>query len=105
MIKINCDICECQIEEFVGCDESDIRIFIKENMNNKEFNFVKYMDELHKMFGVRENDSIEAENVEVAVAGRMLVKRVMGKASFIKLQDRSGQIQVRVERDRLPDGV
>ncbi len=35
----------------------------------------------------------------------MMFKRVMGKASFIKLQDRSGQIQVRLERDRLPDGV
>ena len=45
------------------------------------------------------------ENVEVAVVGRMMVKRVMGKASFIKLQDRSGQIQVRLERDRLPEGI
>ena len=35
----------------------------------------------------------------------MMVKRVMGKASFIKLQDRSGQIQVRLERDRLADGT
>jgi lysyl-tRNA synthetase class 2 len=35
----------------------------------------------------------------------MLVKRVMGKASFIKLQDRTGQIQVRLERDRLPEGL
>ena len=35
----------------------------------------------------------------------MMAKRVMGKASFVKLQDRSGQIQVRLERDRLPDGI
>ena len=35
----------------------------------------------------------------------MMAKRVMGKASFINLQDRSGQIQVRLERDRLPEGV
>jgi lysyl-tRNA synthetase class 2 len=35
----------------------------------------------------------------------MMAKRVMGKASFIKVQDRSGQIQVRLERDRLPEGV
>lgn len=61
-------------------------------------------DELHHMYGGHEKESLEAEHVRVAVAGRMLVKRVMGKASFIKLQDRSGQIQVRVERDRLPDG-
>ncbi|MDX1506762.1 MAG: lysine--tRNA ligase [Woeseiaceae bacterium] len=62
-------------------------------------------EELHLMYGGHENDTLVAESVEVAVAGRMMAKRVMGKASFIKLQDRSGQIQVRVERDRLADGV
>ena len=62
-------------------------------------------DELHHMYGAHENETLEKENVEVSVAGRMMVKRVMGKASFIKLQDRSGQIQVRVERDRLAEGI
>ncbi len=62
-------------------------------------------DELQHMYGAHENETLEKDNVEVSVAGRMMVKRVMGKASFIKLQDRSGQIQVRVERDRLPEGV
>ncbi len=62
-------------------------------------------DELQHMYGAHEQDTLESENVIVAVAGRMMVKRVMGKASFIKLQDRSGQIQVRVERDRVADGV
>ena len=62
-------------------------------------------DELHHMYGGHDNETLGKENVEVAVAGRMMVKRVMGKASFIKLADRSGQIQVRVERDRLPEGA
>ena len=62
-------------------------------------------DELHSTWGSHEAEHLLEENVEVAVAGRMLVKRVMGKASFIKLDDRSGQIQVRLERDRLPEGV
>ncbi len=62
-------------------------------------------DELHHMYGSHENESLEQQPVNVAVAGRMMAKRVMGKASFIKLQDRSGQIQVRVERDRLREGV
>jgi lysyl-tRNA synthetase class 2 len=62
-------------------------------------------DELHNSYGDHEKETLEKENVEVSVAGRMMVKRVMGKASFIKLQDRSGQIQIRVERDRLPEGV
>ncbi|MCH7981046.1 MAG: lysine--tRNA ligase [Proteobacteria bacterium] len=62
-------------------------------------------DELHNVYGAHENAFLDAEKIEVSVAGRMMVKRVMGKASFIKLQDRSGQIQIRLERDRLADGV
>ena len=62
-------------------------------------------DELHNVYGAHENAFLDAEKIEVSVAGRMMVKRVMGKASFIKLQDRSGQIQIRVERDRLADGA
>ena len=69
-----------------------------------DFNRNALADELQHMYGAHENESLESENIEVSVAGRMMVKRVMGKASFIKLQDRSGQIQIRVERDRLPDG-
>ena len=62
-------------------------------------------DELHETYGGHDGEHLVEENVEVAVAGRMMVKRVMGRNSFIKLQDRSGQIQVRVERDRLPEGL
>ena len=46
----------------------------------------------------------DAEQERVAVAGRIVVFRVMGKASFIKLQDRDGQIQCYVTRDMLPEG-
>ncbi|MCH5333965.1 MAG: lysine--tRNA ligase, partial [Agathobacter sp.] len=43
----------------------------------------------------------EMEGKEVSVAGRMMFKRVMGKASFCNLQDRLGSIQVYVTRDDL----
>ncbi|MCG8370653.1 MAG: lysine--tRNA ligase [Proteobacteria bacterium] len=62
-------------------------------------------EELHRTFHGHDKDALEDEKTEVSVSGRMMAKRVMGKASFIKLQDRSGQIQVRLERDRLPEGV
>ncbi|MDH3751938.1 MAG: lysine--tRNA ligase [Gammaproteobacteria bacterium] len=62
-------------------------------------------DELRQTFQEHDDETLRGEDVHVAVVGRMMVKRVMGKASFIKLQDRSGQIQVRLERDRLADGV
>ena len=62
-------------------------------------------EELQLTFADHDDETLRTENVNVTVAGRMMVKRVMGKASFIKLQDRSGQIQARLERDRLPEGV
>jgi len=61
--------------------------------------------ELHAEYDGRENEALEAEPVRVKVAGRMMAKRVMGKASFIQLQDMSGRIQLFLQRDTLPDGV
>lgn len=46
----------------------------------------------------------DAEQPFVQVAGRIVVFRVMGKASFIKIQDRDGPIQCYVTRDELPEG-
>ncbi|MGJ7520128.1 lysine--tRNA ligase [Variovorax sp. LT1P1] len=45
--------------------------------------------------------SLEAQAVVVSVAGRMMLKRVMGKASFATLQDSTGRIQLYVTRDAL----
>ena len=49
----------------------------------------------------------EGENSqhEVSVAGRVLIFRLMGKASFLKILDRDGIIQLYVSRDGLPEGV
>jgi lysyl-tRNA synthetase class 2 len=62
-------------------------------------------EELHCTFGQHESERLGEESPHVRVAGRMMAKRVMGKASFIKLQDRTGQIQVFLERDQLPEPV
>jgi lysyl-tRNA synthetase class 2 len=61
--------------------------------------------ELQQTFHAHENDALAEDQIQVSVSGRMMAKRVMGKASFVKLQDRSGQIQLRLERDRLAEGV
>ena len=46
----------------------------------------------------------EAEPRKVSVAGRIMSRRVMGKASFIELQDSKGRIQVYITRDDIcPD--
>ena len=46
----------------------------------------------------------EAPPYRVSLAGRMMSKRVMGKAAFFDLQDATERIQVYVRRDDLPDG-
>jgi lysyl-tRNA synthetase class 2 len=51
------------------------------------------------------DESLEDEQQPIVkVAGRIIAFRIMGKASFIKLQDSAGQIQCYVTRDELPEG-
>jgi len=53
---------------------------------------------------IRESFSDDAEPREVTIAGRMMNRRVMGKASFVELQDSKGRIQVYVTRDDVDAG-
>src|SRR5688500_12130745 len=62
-------------------------------------------DELLAAYGSHSAASLAATPVEVRVAGRLMVKRVMGGTSFVKLQDRSGQIQIMVKRDRVSESL
>jgi lysyl-tRNA synthetase, class II len=62
-------------------------------------------EDLQVTFGERDPEALERERVPVAVAGRVMAKRVMGKASFVRLEDMSGAIQLFLERDRLSEGV
>jgi Lysyl-tRNA synthetase (class II) len=47
---------------------------------------------------------LEREVIQVRLAGRMMTRRVMGKAAFAHLQDMSGRIQIYIRRDDLPEG-
>ncbi|HCH50179.1 MAG TPA: lysine--tRNA ligase [Proteus sp.] len=62
-------------------------------------------DELHQKYDAMSAEELEAANVEVAIAGRMMTRRIMGKASFATLQDMGGRIQLYVSRDDLPEGI
>ncbi len=53
---------------------------------------------------IRENFADDAPRREVAVAGRIMSRRIMGKASFIELQDADGRIQVYISRDEICPG-
>jgi lysyl-tRNA synthetase class 2 len=60
---------------------------------------------LHAAHGAKPTEQLEAEGTVARVAGRMMLKRVMGKASFATLQDGSGRIQVYVTRDAVGEDV
>jgi len=56
---------------------------------------------LHAEFGGFDNEVLEPKAVEVSIAGRMMLKRVMGKASFATVQDSSGRIQLFISRENI----
>ena len=53
---------------------------------------------------IKENFKDDAEPREVRIAGRIMSRRIMGKASFMELQDSEGRIQVYISRDDLCPG-
>ena len=61
--------------------------------------------ELIAKYSEKSKDELESKHVRVKIAGRMMTRRIMGKASFSHLQDMSGQMQVYVSRDNLPENV
>lgn len=60
--------------------------------------------ELHAAYGDSDAAALKAEPVRVKVAGRMMTRRIMGRASFFHLQDMSGQIQLYLQGGALPQG-
>ena len=66
---------------------------------NDPFVITKY-DVTHHSLDIKENFE-ELEGKEVSVAGRMMQKRIMGKASFCNVQDLKGNIQSYVARDEI----
>jgi lysyl-tRNA synthetase class 2 len=72
-----------------------------QNINKDPFLQVKY-DVTHHSTDIHNNyDSME--NSTVSAAGRMMSKRIMGKASFCDVQDREGRIQVYVAKNETGD--
>jgi len=59
---------------------------------------------LHEEYDQFTKEELAEKNIHVIVAGRMMLQRVMGKASFATIKDMSGSIQLFVQRDSLPEG-
>jgi lysyl-tRNA synthetase, class II len=67
----------------------------------KRFERTHNIIELVEQYGELEKEELEAKNVEVTLAGRMMTKRGKGKAGFANIQDLTGQIQVYVRVDAI----
>lgn len=61
--------------------------------------------EIHSEYDAFEADALEAAHNPVQIAGRIMMRRLMGKASFVQLQDMSGKIQLYIRKEDLPDGM
>ncbi len=73
-----------------------------------DFKPAHHAQALHAQHGETAAEAFTAEGaarVQVSVAGRMMLKRVMGKASFATVQDGSGRIQVYIARDDVGEEV
>ena len=62
-----------------------------------------YAQNLQDEYGDKEKPWFDENEVRVSVAGRIMLKRVMGKASFITISDMSGRIQVYAQIKLLGD--
>jgi lysyl-tRNA synthetase class 2 len=69
-----------------------------------DFRREHFAEKLKEDYGGHDVEALAAADVHVGVAGRLMSRRVMGKASFAHIQDVTGQIQLFVQRDALPDG-
>ena len=59
--------------------------------------------EIHDKYGKQDKENLEELNASATVAGRIMLKRVMGKASFATIQDMSGQIQLYINNAGIGD--
>ncbi len=70
-----------------------------------DFDRKDYAGDLHGRYAETDAESLAAQPVRVQLAGRMMLKRVMGKASFATVQDMSGRIQLYIARDNIGEEI
>ena len=82
-----------------------------ESLREGGFNFPRgleidaYADDLQEKFASLSGEELQSRNKEVKVAGRMMAKRVMGKSSFSKIKDGSGEIQLFLSSSELSQEI
>jgi len=62
-----------------------------------------FASDLHAVHDNADPELLEKENIAVKIAGRVMLRRLMGKASFVTIQDMTGQMQAYIKSDALTD--
>jgi lysyl-tRNA synthetase class 2 len=57
--------------------------------------------EIKENYEVFSNEELEEKNIKVSIAGRIMTKRIKGKAGFMHIQDKFGQIQIYLKIDNI----
>jgi lysyl-tRNA synthetase class 2 len=73
----------------------------KQNAYPNNFHRDSFAIEIHSQHENKTEPELEANPIEVKVAGRIMMRRLMGKASFVHLQDATGKIQLYVRQDEV----
>ncbi|OGT30242.1 MAG: lysine--tRNA ligase [Gammaproteobacteria bacterium RIFCSPHIGHO2_12_FULL_35_23] len=80
-----------------------LRVQHKAYRNN--FKCEHFAADLHNVYGVQEKEALESLDIHVSVAGRIMLKRTMGKVCFLTIQDMTGRLQLYIRLNDLPQGV
>lgn len=92
-------------QEDLLLDENQIMAIRREKLHHlrqegvafpNDFRRDSFAGDLHEQYHSLSKEALDPQAIPVKVAGRMMLKRAMGKASFATLQDMSGQIQLYV---------
>lgn len=70
-----------------------------------DFNRDTLAQDVYANYDAFSKEILDEKHARVKLAGRIMTRRIMGKASFVHLQDMSGRIQLYIARDSLPEGV
>lgn len=99
-------------EEVLGADDRDVYEIRQQKLVDlrvEGFDFPNYFRPEHRAADLLQSyantpsDQLSEHKIKVSIAGRMVLCRLMGKASFFHVQDSSGRIQVYVREPELPE--
>lgn len=99
-------------EQIDGMDESEVYQIRKQklaDLRTEGFNFPNHFRrkdlaaDLMNEYSAIEKEELATQHVKATVAGRIVLRRIMGKASFFHIQDVSGRIQIYIRANDLPE--